>query len=58
MDTGKTNNDAPTTSTIILLLGAGAFNIVIAIGGLLVLYGIVLLIFRYAFGVELFNPFG
>jgi hypothetical protein len=36
------------------LLAQAAFGIF----SLLVMYGIVVIIFRYAFGVELWNPFG
>jgi hypothetical protein len=51
---------AKETKLSTILIGLGLFGVAQLIGGLFVLtlmYGVVVIIFRYAFGVELWNPF-
>jgi hypothetical protein len=58
--TSKTGLRRPITAPIILfgLAFWGTLRLVLGIGAVLVVYGIVVVIFKYAFGVHLWNPFG
>jgi hypothetical protein len=68
--TSKTGLRGPITALIVLfcfvlfcfvLFGLafwGTLRLVLGIGVVLVVYGIVVVIFKYPFGVHLWNPFG
>ena len=48
----------PKLSTTLFVLGPfGLFQVVAGLFVLTLMYGVVVIIFRYAFGVELWNPF-
>lgn len=49
---------ASATKEILLLLVAAAFYVGSGLVSLLLAYGVVVIVFRYAFGVQLWNPFG
>jgi hypothetical protein len=53
----KPANEAKLSTTLFLLGLFGLFQLIAGLFALTLLYGVVVIIFRYAFGVELWNPF-
>jgi hypothetical protein len=52
------HENKPKVSTLLLLFGMlGLGQLVVGLFVLTLLYGVVVIIFRHAFGVELWNPF-
>lgn len=51
-------NKDPELPSLLFKLGLfGLFQLIVSLFMLTLLYGVVVIIFRYAFGVELWNPF-